>query len=231
MVPVDISVANGTTEPRILIPTQIFAINEHDQRIIPMSPGQAIRAAVKANALKAGLKGAATSAAVGAAAGAVTGGAIGAVVGSVVAEPAEGLAVGTALGGVVGGARAALAGGVQGQAIASQEAQSQISELALQQSEVHPDFTVNGYVFFPEGNYKEVQVVLMNQETHQTDTILVPWGGGPGESRNEDSEVSSSEKRRMSQSRPDFLQVTPQTSPEIPHSQLETVKPDPNDTE
>jgi hypothetical protein len=190
MVPVDISIANGTPEPRLLVPSQIFAINEHDQRIIPMPPSEAIRAATKANALKAGLKGAAKNAAFGAAAGAVTGGAIGAAVGTIVAEPIEGMALGAALGGAVGGTQGAVVGGVQGQAIAYHDAESQISSLALQQSEVHPDYTVNGYVFFPQGNYKGVQVVLLNQETHQTDTILVPWGGAPGELRDQYSHTA-----------------------------------------
>jgi hypothetical protein len=66
VVPVDISIANGTTEPRLLVPSQIFAINEHDQKIISIPPGEAIRAAGNANALKAGLTGAAKNAAIGA---------------------------------------------------------------------------------------------------------------------------------------------------------------------
>jgi hypothetical protein len=199
MVPVDISIANGTTEPRLLVPSQIFAINEHDQRIIPMPPSEAIRAATKANSLKAGLKGAAKNAALGAATGAITGGAIGAAVGTIVAEPVEGMALGAALGGAVGGTQGAVVGGVQGQAIAYHDAETQISSLALQQSEVHPDYTVNGYVFFPQGNYKGIQVVLLNQETHQTDTILVPWGGAPGEIRDQYADSAPVESKRSDQ--------------------------------
>lgn len=199
MVPVDISIANGTTEPRLLVPSQIFAINEHDQRIIPMPASEAIRAATKANSLKAGLKGAAKNAAFGAAAGAVSGGAIGAAVGTIVAEPFEGMALGAALGGAVGGTQGAVVGGVQGPAIAYHDAETQISSLALQQSEVHPDYTVNGYVFFPQGNYKGVQVVLLNQETHQTDTILVPWGGGPGDLRDQYADSASAESKLSGQ--------------------------------
>jgi hypothetical protein len=199
MVPVEISIANGTTEPRLLVPSQIFAINEHDQRIIPMPATEAIRAATKANALKAGLKGAAKNAAFGAAAGAVTGGAIGAAVGTIVAEPVEGMALGAALGGAVGGTQGAVVGGVQGQAIAYHDAESQISSLALQQSEVQSDYTVNGYVFFPQGNYKGVQVVLLNQETHQTDTITVPWGGAPGELRDQYADSAPAQSKRSAQ--------------------------------
>ena len=163
-----------------------------------MPTSEAIRAATKANTLQAGLRGAAKSGALGAAAGAATGGAIGAVVGTVVAEPLEGLAMGAALGGVVGGAQAAVAGGLQGQAVARQDAETQIPSLALQTSQVHPDFTVNGYVFFPQGNYQGVQVVLLNQETHQTDTIMVPWGGATGDLPAEEPEAAPLWKQQLS---------------------------------
>jgi hypothetical protein len=109
------------------------------------------------------------------------------------------MALGAALGGAVGGTQGAVVGGVQGQAIAYHDAETQISSLALQQSEVHPDYTVNGYVFFPQGNYKGIQVVLLNQETHQTDTILVPWGGAPGEIRDQYADSAPVESKRSGQ--------------------------------
>ena len=109
------------------------------------------------------------------------------------------MALGAALGGAVGGTQGAVVGGVQGQAIAYHDAESQISSLALQQSEVQSDYTVNGYVFFPQGNYKGVQVVLLNQETHQTDTITVPWGGAPGELGDQYADSASAQPKRSAQ--------------------------------
>lgn len=199
MVPVDISIANGITEPRLLVPSQIFAINEHDQRIIPMPATEAIRAATKANALKAGLKRRRRT---------PPSRPRPELLPEAPSEPQSVQSslnrlkewpLGAALGGAVGGTQGAVVGGVQGQAIAYHDAESQISSLALQQSEVQSDYTVNGYVFFPQGNYKGVQVVLLNQETHQTDTITVPWGGAPGELGDQYADSASAQPKRSAQ--------------------------------
>ncbi|MGC2493917.1 MAG: hypothetical protein WA410_13840, partial [Candidatus Binatus sp.] len=55
IVPVDVSIANGTDEPYLIEPDQIFAINEQGQRIMPVTTNEAIQEAGNANALKAGL--------------------------------------------------------------------------------------------------------------------------------------------------------------------------------
>jgi len=62
IVPVDVAIANGTDEPYLIEPDQIFAINEQGQRIMPISANEAIQEAGNANALKAGLTGAAKNA-------------------------------------------------------------------------------------------------------------------------------------------------------------------------
>ncbi len=59
IVPVDVSIANGTDEPYLVQPDQIFAINQQGQRIMPVPASEAIQEAGNANALKAGLTGAA----------------------------------------------------------------------------------------------------------------------------------------------------------------------------
>ena len=82
VVPVDVSIANGTDEPYLVEPDQIFAINEQGQRIMPVTSSEAIEQAGSANSLKAGLTGAAKNAAIGAVVGAATGAAIGAAVGT-----------------------------------------------------------------------------------------------------------------------------------------------------
>jgi hypothetical protein len=175
IVPVDISAANGTDEPYLVVPAQVFAIDQQGQRILPVPPAEAIQEAGDANALKAGLTGAAKNAAVGLVAGAVIGGAIGVVAGALIGAPAEGLAYGAALGGGVGAAEAGVAGGVQGQMAAQQDAQTQITSLALQASELNPKFSANGYVFFPTGSYQSVQMTLVNEETHDSQVLTAPW--------------------------------------------------------
>jgi len=178
IVPVDVSIANGTDEPYLVQPDQVFAINEQGQRIMPISASEAIQEAGNANALKAGLTGAAKNAAIGAIAGAATGAAIGAAVGTIVLSPAQGALVGAAIGGSVGAAGGGVAGGVQGQAAAHHDAETQISALSLQTREAHPNYSINGYVFFPKGEYTSIQMTLLNEETHQTDTRTSSWEGG-----------------------------------------------------
>ena len=178
IVPVDVSIANGTDEPYLVQPDQIFAINQQGQRIMPVPSNEAIQEAGNANALKAGLTGAAKNLAIGAVAGAATGAAIGAAVGTIVLSPAQGALVGAAIGGSVGAAGGGVYGGMQGQAAAHHDADTQISALSLQTREAHPNYSINGYVFFPKGEYTSIQMTVLNEETHQTDTRTSSWDGG-----------------------------------------------------
>ena len=175
IVPVDISAANGTDEPYLLVPNQVFAIDEQGQRILPVTPAEAIQEAGDADALKAGLTGAAKNAAVGLVAGAVIGAAVGAAAGAIVGQPGLGAAYGAALGGGTGAAEGGLLGGLQGQQASHQDAQTQITSLALQSSELNPNFSANGYVFFPKGSYQSVQMTLLNEERHESQTLTAPW--------------------------------------------------------
>ena len=174
IVPVDVSIANGTDEPYLVQPDQVFAINQQGQRIMPVPANEAIQEAGNANALKAGLTGAAKNLAIGAVAGAATG----AAVGTIVLSPAQGALVGAAIGGSVGAAGGGVYGGVQGQAAAHHDADTQISALSLQTREAHPNYSINGYVFFPKGEYTSIQMTVLNEETHQTDTRTSSWDGG-----------------------------------------------------
>src|SRR3984957_16051548 len=174
IVPVDVSIANGTDEPYLVQPDQIFAINQQGQRIMPVPSNEAIQEAGNANALKAGLTGAAKNLAIGAIAGAATG----AAMGTIVLSPAQGALVGAAIGGSVGAAGGGVYGGVQGQAAAHRDADTQISALSLQTREAHPNYSINGYVFFPKGEYTSIQMTVLNEETHQTDTRTSSWDGG-----------------------------------------------------
>ncbi len=178
IVPVDVSIANGTGEPYLIEPDQVFAINEQGQRIMPLSANDAIKEAGNANALKAGLTGAAKNAAIGALVGAATGAAVGAAVGTIVLSPAEGALFGAAVGGSIGAAGGGVYGGMQGQSAAHHDAETQISSLALQPREAHPNYSINGYVFFPKGEYTSIQMTLLNEETHQTHTRTSIWQDG-----------------------------------------------------
>jgi hypothetical protein len=171
VLPVDISLSNGTSESRLIVPSQVFAITPDGRRIIPIPPGQAIREAGSANALSAGLGGAAKDAAIGAVGGAIIGTALGAAVGAAAGSPGTGAAAGAAIGGGSGLAGGAIVGGAQGDMAAHDDAASQISDLSLRGGEVQPKFSVNGYVFFPDGDYKAVEMTVVNQETHDADVL------------------------------------------------------------
>jgi len=69
-------------------------------------------------------------------------------------------------------------GGVQGQTAAHHDAETQISTLSLQTRQAHPNYSVSGYVFFPKGEYTSIQMTILNQETHQTDTRTAAWQDG-----------------------------------------------------
>ncbi len=192
IVPVDISVANGTDEPYLIDSSQVFAIDDDGERVLPIPPSEAMQEAGNANELKAGLTGAGKSAAVGAVTGAVVGAALGAGAGALVGVPPVGAALGAAIGGGVGAASAGAVGGMQGQAAAHMDAATQISALCLRTQEAHPKYSVNGYVFFPKGDYRSVEITLLNRETEQARTVTATLGeqGAPAPA----SEPASTDK-------------------------------------
>ena len=165
--PVYVSIANGTDVPHAVVPSQIFALNGSGQRIAPMPPGEAARQAGGAGELGAAL-------ASGIAGGAV-GGALGAGVGAIAGSLIHSGATGAALGGAIGGGQSALYGVYGGPGKAHQQANEQINALALQSGDVRNNFTVSGYVFFPKGDYKQIQVLLVDNESGNTEIIERPW--------------------------------------------------------
>lgn len=165
--PVYVSIANGADTPRAVVPSQIFALDQNGQRIAPLPAGEAAREAGGAGQLKAALASAAAS-------GAIEG-ALGAGVGAVAGSLIHSGAAGAALGGAVGAGEGAVSGAFAGPAKASQQANQQLTALALQSGDVRRDFTVSGYVFFPKGDYKQIQVLLVDDESGDTEVISRPW--------------------------------------------------------
>ncbi|HTY54045.1 MAG TPA: hypothetical protein VMB26_02530, partial [Candidatus Binataceae bacterium] len=165
--PVYISIANGTDTGRSVVPSQVFALNQAGQRVAPIPPGEAARQAGGAGELKAALASAAVSGA--------TAGAIGAAAGAVAGAFDGGAGSIAGLGAAVGGGYGAFLGAPAGQRAAHQQAEQQISALALRPAEVHKDFTVSGYVFFPKGDYSGLELLLVNSENGDTEVIKTPW--------------------------------------------------------
>jgi hypothetical protein len=171
--PVYISVANGSDVPRSIVPSQIFALNDSGARIAPLPPGEAARQAGGSGELKAAL----TSGVVGGVAEGALGAGLGAAIGSVVNEFSGigGAASGAIVGAAFGGGSGIVSGVQNGASKADQQANAQLGALALQGGEIRHDFTVSGYVFFPKGSYHEVEFLLVNQETGDTEVMREPW--------------------------------------------------------
>jgi len=165
--PVYVSIANGTDIPRAVVPSQIFALDQQGQRFAPLPPGEAARQAGGAAELKAAL-------ASGVASGAITG-ALGAGVGAIAGSLIHSGAAGAALGSAIGGGEGALQGAFAGPGKANQQAKDQLTALALEEGDVRNNFTVSGYVFFPKGDYKQIQVLLVDNESGNTEIIERPW--------------------------------------------------------
>jgi hypothetical protein len=58
---------------------------------------------------------------------------------------------------------------------ANEQAKDQITALALEKSDVRTNFTVSGYVFFPKGDYKQIQMLLVDGESGNTEVVERPW--------------------------------------------------------
>jgi hypothetical protein len=171
--PLYVSVANGSDIPRDIVPSQIFALNDSGERVAPLPPGEAAREAGGSGELKAAL----TSGAVGGIAGGALGAGLGAAIGSVANGFAgfSGLASGAIIGAATGGGAGIFSGAENGASKADEQANAQLQALALQPGEVRRDFTQSGYVFFPKGSYREIQFLLVNQETGDTEVVHEPW--------------------------------------------------------
>ncbi len=172
--PVYVSIANGTDAPRSVVPSQIFALNDAGERVAPLPPGEAARQAGGSKELEGAVKSAAVSgvggAAVGAAAGAIAG-AAGNAGNWGFGSPGAGALVGTAFGSAWG----VFSGAEKGQSKADQQANQQLEAVSLKPEEVRKDFTVSGYVYFPKGQYNQVEMLLVDRETGDTEIVREPW--------------------------------------------------------
>jgi hypothetical protein len=166
VLPVYVSIANGTNSPRAVVPSQIFALNDAGSRVAPLPPAEAAREAGGAGELRAALLSAGTSGLVEDAIGA----GVGAIAGSLIHSGATG----AALGGAIGGGSGAIQGATAGPAKADAQANTQLTALALTAQDVRQDFTVSGYVFFPKGNYKRIQMLLVDDETGDAEVVNQP---------------------------------------------------------
>jgi hypothetical protein len=102
-------------------------------------------------------------------------GTVGAGIGAIAASFLSSGATGAALGGAIGGGSGLVTGATSGPDKADAQARDQLSAIALEPGDVRQDFTASGYVFFPKGNYKQIQFLLVDAESGNTEVINHPW--------------------------------------------------------
>jgi hypothetical protein len=87
----------------------------------------------------------------------------------------SGAASGAALGGAIGGGYGLIQGVTSGPEKADAQARDQLTALALEPVDVRRDFTVSGYIFFPKGDYKQIQFLLVDGESGNSEIVNRPW--------------------------------------------------------
>ena len=130
VIPVYVSVANGSDNPCTVVPTQVFAVNDSGQRVAPLPPAEAARQAGSAKELSSAVKSAAISGTGGAALGAATG-AVAGVAGNAGGWGFGSAGAGALIGSAFGGAYGLISGAEKGQSLADDQANKQIGAVAL----------------------------------------------------------------------------------------------------
>lgn len=172
VVPVYVSVANGSGDPLIESPAEIFAQGGDGNRVPVVPLPEAVAQAGGAAGLVSNLG---TAAAYGVPA-AAAGGASGALGGGL-----GGMSWGSALtGSLIGSATGLIAGGAQGiwtaHQAAEQRAEEQIANLSLKPTTIPPNGTASGYVFYPANQYEKLLAVMGDAESHSSVTATTSIG-------------------------------------------------------
>jgi hypothetical protein len=166
VLPVYVSIANGADTPCSIVPNQVFAIDKAGERIAPIPPAEAARQAGGAGELRDALESGAASG--------IAGGVLGAGVGALAGAFVHSGATGAAIGGAIGAGEGALQGAPAGQGRADQQASIQMTALSLPAQDVRRGFSVGGYVYFPKGDYESIQMLLVEQESGDTEVVNRP---------------------------------------------------------
>jgi hypothetical protein len=147
VVPVYISVANGSDDPLLESPAEIFAQGDDGNRVPVVPITEAVTQAGGAAGLASSLG---TAAAYGLPAAAIGG-------------------VSGAAGGGLGGMSL---GGAQGlwtaHQAAEQRAEEQIANLSLKPATIPPNGTASGYVFYPADQYQSLLAIMGDTESHSS---------------------------------------------------------------
>ena len=161
---VAVAVTNGLTDTIRVDGRQAFALIESGERIAPLPPGEAARLA-NGRSVPGSLSGAGKGAVTGGVLGAMGGAISGAIQGGIGGAVGAGAAVGVALGAITG----ALGGGggpppdVAG-----------FTDRALPTTSVAPGLSATGYLYYPEGSYRTLELLLTEDPSGRVMPEQVP---------------------------------------------------------
>ena len=156
--PVAVAVTNGLTESVRVDSRQAYATNRSGERIAPLPPGEAARLG-EGRALPGSLSGAGKGVVTGGVLGSIAGAITGAITGGIGGAVAAGAAAGAALGGITG----AIGGGGE-----AQPDVAGYTERGLPSTSLAPGLSATGYVYYPEGEYDSVEVLLSDEPSGRT---------------------------------------------------------------
>lgn len=172
-----IKLRNDTDTPRSISLARISGITADDSKVSPIEPGEAAYE-ISARDKTSAWKGAAAGMAAGALGGAAIGGISGAVAGAVLGPP--GAAAGAAIFAAAGGATGALVGAAVGALKASQPQYSEVSSpegkalhRRLTDQVIASAAQVDGFLFFPKGNYKRIAFAV-SSDTVANHELIIP---------------------------------------------------------
>jgi hypothetical protein len=151
--PIAVAVTNGRPRPVRIDPRQVFALAATGERVPPLPPGDAARHA--GGRVPGALKGGAV--------GAATGGALGALGGVIAGAIQGGIGMAAAIGSAVGAGVGAVTGAIGGARDGGGERVAAFQERALPASALATGMSATGYVYYPAGTYREVELITVEE--------------------------------------------------------------------
>jgi len=161
VLPVAVAVTNGEREPLVLDRRQIYVHHDGD-RVAPLAPAEAARRAGGRSAPRALEHGAV---------GAITGGLLGAAGGAIAGAIQGGIGLATAAGSAVGAFFGAIGGLLHGGGSTPDVAG--FEDRALHDATLAPGMSASGYVYYPAGDYRTLEVLLRDPRAG-VEPVIVP---------------------------------------------------------
>jgi len=160
VLPVLLVYTNGGNHVYNIQRGQVFAVDYDNNMWQALTAEQATDRIAGSEVGQDLLRGAGKGALIGGAGGAALGAALGAVMG----DAGKGAMIGAAAGGIGGGAYGAVHEKSKVEKVVNRDVMSK----ALQDQQVAPGYTVNGFIFLPKGNYHRIEINVFDTTGQQS---------------------------------------------------------------